>query len=298
MHQIRPALRRWLFCLPATGICPAAIRETSLAVASCAMLQSVANQALGGRDLELLLILVGIAVIFYIFRRRNSATGSSSSSRARLSGIPEERWRQASASRKHSPSRQTASKASPARWVLPGETVAVDAVKIVGGNFYLGSSLPAKNSDETDNCLVNPSLRVGPGTDPAGETMPYWPSYSAIHPNARRSYLNWLASERDDPDASIGFVFLYFYGLERRFFVDGASADNDAIIGEVRRLLSIYGGNGSFRRYATQFLDFSLPLSGDLRMRPEIDAEGEPRFRIPSPRSPLSGCPTCRWSGP
>lgn len=62
----------------------------------------------------------------------------------------------------------------------------------------------------------------------------------------------------------IGYVFLFFYGLERRAIIDGSSegdvakaAERDlpAIAGEVRRLLSIYGNrNGSFKRYATEFL--------------------------------------------
>ncbi|WP_321335266.1 TerB N-terminal domain-containing protein [Breoghania sp.] len=233
--------------------------------------------------MEFLLILVGIAVIFYLFGRQKGTAGSSSPSQTNMSGIPEERWRQARASGQGSPSRQTASKTPAARWVSPGDNVAIAGVEISGGNFYLGRSLSAKTLDEPENCLVNPSLKVGPGTDPEGETMPYWPSYSEIHPNARRSYLEWLASDRDDPDASIGYVFLYFYGLERRFFVDEASGDDDAIIDEVRRLLSVYGGNGSFRNYATQFLEFSLPLSGDLRKRPEIDAEASHGFEFPLP---------------
>ncbi|SDT88032.1 Tellurite resistance protein TerB [Stappia sp. ES.058] len=233
--------------------------------------------------MELLLILAGIAVIFYIFRRQEGATGSSSPSQATMSGIPEERWQQAGASRQYKSSRQTASAASPARWVSPGDKVAIAGLEILGGNFYFGQSLCATDFDQPENCLVNPSLMIGRGGDPAGQSMPYWPSYSRIHPNARRSYLEWLASARDDPDASIGYVFLYFYGLERRFFVDEASRDNDAIIDEVRRLISIYGRNGSFRNYATQFLEFASPLSGNLRTRPEIDAEASHGFEFPLP---------------
>lgn len=60
-------------------------------------------------------------------------------------------------------------------------------------------------------------------------------------------------------------MFLFFYGLERRALVDlGSGTDTDTaqhgevevIRDEVRRLLSIYGGNNSFRRYASNFLAF------------------------------------------
>jgi uncharacterized tellurite resistance protein B-like protein len=78
----------------------------------------------------------------------------------------------------------------------------------------------------------------------------------------RRAYLNWLAGGRQDPEVDIGFVFLFFYGLERRAIVDAskdeaAQADWPAIATELRRLLGIYGNkSGSFRRYASELLDW------------------------------------------
>ena len=73
-------------------------------------------------------------------------------------------------------------------------------------------------------------------------------------PAGRGAYLQWLASSRSDPTANIGFVFLYFYGLEYRLFRQGASADRDLLVAEVERLLSIYGANDSFNLYARAFL--------------------------------------------
>ncbi|WP_093810349.1 TerB N-terminal domain-containing protein [Stappia sp. ES.058] len=80
-----------------------------------------------------------------------------------------------------------------------------------------------------------------------------------------------------------GTSFSIFMASSDVFFVDEASRDNDAIIDEVRRLISIYGRNGSFRNYATQFLEFASPLSGNLRTRPEIDAEASHGFEFPLP---------------
>ena len=77
-------------------------------------------------------------------------------------------------------------------------------------------------------------------------------------------YLKWLAEGRQAPDADIGFVFLFFYGLERRVIVDSqqtapCASTGAAIAAEVRRLLSIYGeSSNSFRRYAGELLDWML----------------------------------------
>jgi tellurite resistance protein len=91
--------------------------------------------------------------------------------------------------------------------------------------------------------------------------MGYWPSYARIGPHHRGAYLTWLTDGRRDPNCEIGYVFLFLYGLERRVLVDveedqRASSDVCAIKEEVIRLLSKYGGNRSFRGYASQFLDF------------------------------------------
>ncbi|OWK20010.1 hypothetical protein AJ88_35375 [Mesorhizobium amorphae CCBAU 01583] len=90
--------------------------------------------------------------------------------------------------------------------------------------------------------------------DPLGQTMGYWPSYSRISPAARKSYLDWLAGSRSDPDAYIGYVFLYFYGLERRLMLEESPPDADGVVAEVRRLLQVYGGNDSFKRFAGELL--------------------------------------------
>ena len=124
-----------------------------------------------------------------------------------------------------------------ARWVAPGDTVTV-AGRQIGGMIYLGST-----RDDWQPCgdpLIDPGLPVARvGSDVAGESMPYWPSYSDIEPRARAAYLDWLASGRSDERYSVGYVFLYFYGLERRFFVDSpAEEEQRVLIDEVERLLS------------------------------------------------------------
>lgn len=116
--------------------------------------------------------------------------------------------------------------------------------------------------------MINPKLPVARGiVDIAARLTSYWPSYDSISPEARRAYLQWLSSGRKAPHANIGYVFLFFYGLERRALVDAqinpeAAAELPAIIAEVERLLPIYAENNSFQGYACRFLDFISTGSG------------------------------------
>ncbi|WP_344135548.1 TerB N-terminal domain-containing protein [Pedococcus bigeumensis] len=127
------------------------------------------------------------------------------------------------------------------------------------GMVYVGRGLTSPKANP-DPSLVDPSLKVDSRRpDRNGSSLGYWPSYSKLTPGARAAYLEWLSGGRTDPRASIGYVFIFFYGLERRALLDVAAdksltAEVDSIRIEVQRLLSIYGHNGSFRVYASQFL--------------------------------------------
>lgn len=158
----------------------------------------------------------------------------------------------------------SAARMAGAEWISPGKSVTVASVVISGGMFYLGGFLGKQGRlNENENCLVNPALTVGRGHDPAGVSMGYWPSYGGMSPDARRSYLEWLAGSRSNPDDYIGYVFLYFYGLERRLLLDVDASDTAAVLAEVRRLLDVYGHNGSFNRYATELLTAAELRSGE-----------------------------------
>jgi len=146
-----------------------------------------------------------------------------------------------------------------AHWAGPGSNTTISGVSIPGGMLYVGQGLAAP-SGGLEPALIDPSLRVNHRRpDFAGDTMGYWPSYDDITPEARAAYLAWLAGGRSAPDACIGYVFLFFYGLERRALVEIAanpalSWELPLLHAEVQRLLAIYGDNGSFRGYATGLL--------------------------------------------
>ena len=174
-----------------------------------------------------------------------------------------------------------------ASWIPSGQSVSVADVAIPGGMVYMGAPLRT-SFGRPDPSLIDPSKKVaarGAYSDRNG--MDYWPSYSDITPEARRAYLQWLADGRQDPTANIGYVFLFFYGLERRVILDGsgegdeakaAQADRPAIAREIRRLLDIYGGqSGSFQRYAT-----------DLLTVVELDTYSDKLYTQPLPEFPDS----------
>lgn len=167
-------------------------------------------------------------------------------------------------------------------WVPAGASIKIGDISIGGGMIYVGGHLPKKGASyENENCLINPKVAVSRNGDPSGRTMGYWPSYSQITPEARRSYLEWLAGSRSDPLAYIGYVFLYFYGLERRVMLEADAPDAAEVVEEVRRLLDVYGQNHSFNRYANELLSaVQVKLSPpDVHAVPEVEGNG---FEVPT----------------
>ncbi len=146
-------------------------------------------------------------------------------------------------------------------WYSRGVSVNVGDIQISGGMVYVGTKLKAQYS-ENDPCLIDPTKPIASNGEYATRQADYWPSYSQISPTARRAYLNWLCSGRDDPKTDIGFVFLYFYGLERRAILDGskdavARAELPLLGLEIQRLLGIYGlTSSSFHSYASAIVEW------------------------------------------
>ena len=162
------------------------------------------------------------------------------------------------------------------KWVNYEET-AVVAGRNIGGMVYLGPDQRRGGLSATWRPTIVPTLPVAAsGPDISGDGMPYWPGYSDISPSARAAYLDWLATGRSDRRYGVGHVFLYFYGLERRFFIDSPDPhERRIIIDEVDRLLQIYGDHRSVRRYFDSFLDAArASLASDEEMKPKFWTAG------------------------
>jgi uncharacterized tellurite resistance protein B-like protein len=112
--------------------------------------------------------------------------------------------------------------------------------------------------DAPDASLIESGLPVSRSGSIA-ERLPYWPSYRSASPAQRSRYIEWLLQGRSDPQTEVGYVFLYFYGLERRILID--EADYREIADELLRLLPIYGHSASFQRYAQGLLWTTIWLS-------------------------------------
>ena len=113
---------------------------------------------------------------------------------------------------------------------------------------------------------IDVSLAVGPFAAPTTEDFGYYPTYARLNPAQRRCYLEWLAAGRQDEKPatrSLGYVFLFFYGIERRILLDGDRAPS--LIEEVIRLYQHYGPahqSRSLRSYFLQLLHFAGWLQG------------------------------------
>ncbi|WP_395715134.1 TerB N-terminal domain-containing protein [Reyranella sp.] len=165
-------------------------------------------------------------------------------------------------------------------WVGAGRSLTIAGYELRGGLLYVGKELRRHDSAGVENCLINPSLSV---VDPTGTTpeVPYYPSYSALEARARGGYLQWLASGRSHPDADIGYVFLYFYGLERRLMLDQAMDEYGVLVAEVERLHRIYHKNYSVNRYARLLLDAARLMRSDRRSYDDDVPIGQQDYELP-----------------
>lgn len=159
-----------------------------------------------------------------------------------------------------SPEASGGTEVSTGRWNPPGDTVSFAGRTLPGGMLWTGTGLSSVNAYGVEPALIDPELPVA-ASDPdnAGEAMPYWPSYARLDPRCRLAYLNWLAGGRTDAGIDVGYVFLFFYGLERRLLHDGADGgvtpeEASAIRAEIARLFEQHP-KGSFRSYSRGLLD-------------------------------------------
>ncbi len=145
-------------------------------------------------------------------------------------------------------------------WLAEGQTIVI-AGREIGGMVYVGTApqLTSRGFSEKCRAYLDPGLAVASSSsDREGHGLSYWPGYSTISSVCRATYLDWLADGRTDGSVNPGYMFLYFYGLERRFFIDDPEADEkERIVAEVERLKGLFPGNHSVQRYLGEFLDLA-----------------------------------------
>ena len=162
----------------------------------------------------------------------------------------------------------TSSNHTKGRWVTKYESITIHNRTIERGFFYFGGQLEALAGYGTEPSLIDERLSVSPPSAIhstkaiySDESLGYWPTYGQLSALCRGIYLDWLASDRTNPHTPIGYVFIYFNGLERRVIesisIDNVSDDEFiAIYNEAFRLHNIYGKQSSFHNYSVHFLEF------------------------------------------
>ncbi|MBL8652362.1 MAG: TerB N-terminal domain-containing protein [Sphingopyxis sp.] len=166
------------------------------------------------------------------------------------------------------------------RWIAAATRVTVGDIDFEAELLYFGS--PARKEGR-HRALVDPALPLGAWSDRSGSSLGYWPHYSELQPGARRAYIEWLADGRRNPATPIGYVFLYFYGLERRLVKAKAADESGAIMGELDALLSVYGDNYSFAGYARSLMDAAQVLHGSPPDSLTASIESRYAWEIPIP---------------
>lgn len=136
-----------------------------------------------------------------------------------------------------------------------GEQVAIHGFTI-DGLVYIGTRGRLAYGEPA---IIDPTL---PATRSAlADPLGYWPDYGALTPGQRGQYLGWLAGGRGHTD-ELGYVFLFFYGLERYVYRDAAQDSDEVrdstlnhIVEEVVRLRQVFADNRSFDGYSSNLLD-------------------------------------------
>ncbi|AKF50941.1 TerB-N/Tellurite resistance protein TerB/TerB-C domain [Pseudomonas syringae pv. syringae HS191] len=96
-----------------------------------------------------------------------------------------------------------------ARWLRSGEPLTVADITLPGGMIYTGTQNPEFRLSEPS--FIDAALPVaGSDTPPVAGAAYYWSTYKDLEPAARRGYLQWLAGGRCDPEASSGYLFMFF----------------------------------------------------------------------------------------
>lgn len=153
---------------------------------------------------------------------------------------------------------------------------------------YIGNGALAANGRGPEPSLIDPRLSVDwKNADHAGASVNKNPSYRRAYPRVRAAYLKWLDRGRRDKSVPIGYVLLFFYGLERRLLADlGADLHRPEvarILAEIERLLGIYRKERSFARSAGQLLDFVKGVrSVDSDVQPVPWVAGQMKLGVPA----------------
>lgn len=243
-------------------------------------------------------VLIGF-IFWLVFRNKSSSSRQRTNSKQRKSRSdrskrvgPSISIEVRSESRRQDAKERNSFAESREAWIPKGQSVTVQGRTIASGMIYVGDEMTAVDRNwQADPALIKPDLEARQGqTDIEGKNLGYWPSYSEITAKSRGAYLDWLASGRRDPEYNIGYVFLFFYGIERRILfdtakIDGAIEEVPALLEELDALLRVYGPqNNSFKGYCEELIAYTRRSFGLAQSvtSPEYEP-GDNKYRMSEP---------------
>ena len=137
-----------------------------------------------------------------------------------------------------------------ANWYGKGSITEIQGYKIIDSLIYVSNS-----GGKSEACHIIPrKLKVGNTEN--YDHIGYWPSYSELNPGQKRMFLKWLSEGKNDTTIDIGYVFIYFYGLEYRVLKE--NKDLELIGYEIIRLRKYYASNRSFQGYSESLLAYII----------------------------------------
>ncbi len=140
-------------------------------------------------------------------------------------------------------------------WHPAGQSVSFLDLKIPDGMVHSHAGRTAWPGEPS---AIHVDLPVAKKAEDIAVDLGYYPHYEQITPAQRRTYLEWLAKGRRDEnpgERALGYVFLFFYGLERRICLE---KDRDpAVLQELAGLLEHYAPAHKSRSLRGYFLSLA-----------------------------------------
>ena len=240
--------------------------------------------------MEFLLFLAGVVILYYIIKAmaapskeqsksdpENEAWVSTSSSNHVVTGSKRDDDELSTFTISYGYEEEESKNKAHGTWIKSGKSITIKGQTFSTGNFYVGGRLKSLDGYGTDASLVDDSLKiVSQPLTFEDDSLGYWPKFISLTPKGRGAFLNWLSSDRSDPETPLGYVFIYFYGLERRITVDSNKNEVDdsefkSLFEEILRLRGTYGSSRSFSNYSTRLLEFMCILRPNVVAHPELE---------------------------
>ena len=244
--------------------------------------------------MELLLLIIGAVVLYYVIKamakpskqqvQKNNSSSSenklrvtmTTSNRVLAGSNRNEDEDLATFNISYGYNEEKSKNKTPGKWIKSSESITINGQIVSNGNFYFGGKLSSLDGYGTEASLVDDSLNVeNKPSSFEDESLGYWPKFISLTPKARGAYLSWLSGNRSDPETPLGYVFIYFYGLERRVTVDSIKQAVDdtefkSLFDEILRLKAIYGSSRSFSNYSIKLLEIMCILRPHIVSHPEL----------------------------